>query len=605
MSERYSDEKRQSIALRVSAGILLVISLLGAAVFFLLRTPEQLESVIEEPVAEIVVARTTIERPVIRFSDITDESGIDFIHENGAQGERLLPETMGGGVALFDYDLDDDLDLLFINSVNWEQHRIEDSPVPRSRLYANDGSGVFSDVTDSTLDLSVYGMAPAIGDVNGDGYPDLFVTAVGKNRLLLNDRGKQFIESTDQYGVGGEPGAFSSCATFFDYDRDGDLDLFVCNYVAWTKELDRQIDFRLTGIGRAYGPPTDFPGAQSWLYRNDGDTFTEVSIASGIQVTSEQTGEAVGKGLAVSVIDVNADSWADLIVANDTVRNFLFINQADGTFMEKGTEYGIAFDPSGAATGAMGLDVTNYMNDDRLGIAIGNFANEMTSFYVSSTNMKIFSDDAIVVGIGAPTRKVLTFGLFFFDADLDGRQDFFSVNGHIEPEISSVQVSQSYEQKPQLFWNCGESCARPYVLIDDTESALDDAGVARGAVYGDIDNDGDLDIVLTNVGNKPRLLRNELDAGPSWLNVSLRYKPSNLYGIGSTVQLVTANSTQTRYITRTRSYLSQFNAAGHFGLGSDDKILSIKVNWPNGEVGVFKDVVANQQAILEYGKGLN
>ena len=516
----------------------------------------------------------------------------------------MLRESIGGGVATFDFDLDGDLDLLFVNSSMWQDEGSETSRTAKSALYENDGLAQFTDVSDTHLDLTVYGMAPAVGDVNGDSYPDLFITTVGSNLLFLNQNGEKFIDVTESYGVGGDVDAFSTCATFFDYDRDNDLDLFVCNYVDWSIEIDQAVDFQLTGVGRAYGPPTDFPGTSSWLYRNDRHSFTDVTETAGIAVFNEQTEELIGKALAVSVVDVNHDGWPDLIVANDTVRNFLYINQLDGSFAEKGIEYGLAFESSGAATGALGLDVAHYSNDQRLGVAIGNFANEMTSFYVNTAGMDVFSDDAIVVGIGAATRKVLTFGLFFFDVDNDSRIDLFSVNGHIEPEITTVQASQSYEQEPQLFWNCGAGCARPFQLVTTENTALGLARVGRGATYGDFDRDGDLDIVVTNVGGKPSIIRNDLDTTHNWTSVRLTYKDANLNGIGATVRVSTGELVQIRQITRTRSYLSQFDTAAHFGLGQASSIEMVEVLWPDGTLELFTDINVNEPITLTYGTGV-
>ena len=604
MATRDAETERLSRAVKGSGIVAGLLILVVACVIALVQCERSEVAVIEEPVSSSVVPRVDATVPEFKFTDITESAGIQFVHENGATGDRLLPETMGGGVALFDFDLDGDLDLLFVDSNTWPEEQRDTVQAGRSSLYENDGRAKFKDVSATHLDLSIYGMSPAIGDINGDRYPDLFVTAVGSNQLFLNQDGERFVNVTESYEVGGDPTAFSSCATFIDYDKDDDLDLFVCNYVGWSVEIDRAVDFQLTGVGRAYGPPTDFPGTSSWLYRNDGSSFTDVTDTAGIAVVNEQTGELIGKALAVSVVDVNRDGWSDLIVANDTVRNFLFINQLDGTFAEKGIEYGLAFDSSGAATGAMGLDVAHHSNDERLGVAIGNFANEMSSFYVSSSGSNIFSDDAIVLGIGALTRKVLTFGLFFFDFDNDGRVDLFSVNGHIEPEISLVQASQSYEQEPQLFWNCGQKCARPFQPVVTKNTALEIAGVGRGAVYGDLDQDGDLDIVVTNVGRKPSVIRNDMGtARNNWLNVRLKYKGANLNGIGATVRVASGDSIQTREITRTRSYLSQFEASAHFGLGQVQTINSVEVKWPDGRLESFGDIEPNQSVILAIGSG--
>ena len=584
-------------ALRISAIVVLVAIVTVATVVFISTRDSNQRVVNEETVMTPVVSKSEIETPNFHFTDITQSSGIDFEHENGARGDRYLPETMGGGVAVFDFDLDGDLDILFVNSKEWPSESAS-SVEAKSALYQNDGTGHFKNISDTHLNLSVYGMGPAIGDVNGDRYPDLFVAALGENKLFINDAGNGFVDVTEQYGVAGDSNAFSSCATFFDYDQDGDLDLFVCNYVGWSQAIDQQVDFRLTGVGRAYGPPTDFPGSNSWLYRNDGESFTDVTEEAGLQILHAQTGAPTGKALAVAAVDLNDDRAPDVLIANDTVRNFLFLNQGDGTFKEQGIEFGIAFDPSGSATGAMGLDVARYNNDERIGIAIGNFANEMTSFYVSDPAIGVYSDDAIPVGIGAATRKVLTFGLFFFDADLDGRQDLLTVNGHIEPEISTVQASQDYQQAPQFFWNCGRRCSRDFVLVESVAGDFDQSLVGRGAAYGDFDGDGRLDVLLTHVGGKPRLLRNETNTEANWLNVSLQYESANPYGIGSTIAVSTDAGTQTRNVTRTKSYLAQVDASAHFGLGEYSDPLEVNVTWPDGSTQKFDEIKPNQTIVL-------
>ena len=596
----HSAEARLKVALKWSGVALLVIlAVLSSVLWFFSRDQDQID-VAETQVRTPQIASQSTDLPEIRFTDVTEESGLIFEHENGARGERLLPETMGGGLAVFDYDLDSDLDVLFVNSDNW--HYEEESKVS-SVLFNNNGFGRFTDVTDETIDLTGYGMSPAIGDFNGDRYPDLFVAMVGSNRLFLNREGQSFEDVTETYGVAGTAEDYSSCATFFDYDLDGDLDLFVCNYVGWSAELDIQVDFRLTGVGRAYGPPTDFPGRNSYLYRNDGEQFTDVSASAGIEVLHEQTDLPIGKALAVAVYDVNKDGGPDLFVANDTTRNFLFINQMDGTFSERGIEYGIAFDASGLATGAMGIDVGKFANDERIGIAIGNFANEMSSFYVSPPETDMFSDDAVVAGIGSHTRKSLTFGVLFLDLDNDGRIDLFSANGHIEPEISSVQASQQYKQIPQLFWNCGSECTRIYRDLPSEHTKLNEPLVGRGAAYADIDSDGDLDLIVTQSGGVAKLYQNDLNSQNRSINVSVNYQSPNFWGVGTKVRLILAELVQEREVTRTKSYLSQTNADLHFGIGTENPPYSFDVSWPNGNREIFIVETQKRSVILRYGEG--
>ena len=545
--------------------------------------------------------------PPLPFTDITAQAGIDFVHENGAYGERLLPETMGGGVAFFDYDNDGQQDLLLIDSGHWPWR--EDAAPARSRLYRNRGDGTFDDQTRAGgLALPVYGMGVAVGDYDGDGFVDIFVTAVGGNRLLRNVDGERFVDVTDAAGAAGAEDAWSTCAAFLDYDRDGDLDLFVCNYVVWSPEVDRAVDFRLTGIGRAYGPPTDFAGTHSLLYRNDDGRFIDVSAAANIQVAHPATGLAMGKALAVLPLDADRDGWPDLVVANDTVRNFLFVNQRDGRFQESGIDAGLAFDTTGAATGAMGIDAAHYDNDGKLAIAIGNFANEMSSFYVAhglgdaapdKPRPQVFSDDAIVAGIGAATRLALTFGLVFLDVDLDGRLDLLAANGHVEPAINRVQASQRYAQRPQLFWNCAE-CRRRFVAaatIDDLDQPL----VGRGAAYADIDGDGDLDVALTQTGAAAVLLRNDQQLGNHWLRIELRGAAGNRYGLGAQVVLRGA-AEQRRTATPTRSYLSQMETPLTFGLGQSEAAETVTVFWPDGQAETWRDLPAGHH-VLRAGSG--
>jgi enediyne biosynthesis protein E4 len=594
------DETPIKRALWISLAILALIAVVGAAYYLLSHTSDEPVPVAETtssgPVQPVAAA---VSAPTIAFTDVSTSAGVNFVHETGAYGERMLPETMGGGVALFDYNNDGHLDLLLVNASAWPwQPSVDDA---RSHLYSGNGDGTFTDAGDvSGLDASLYGMGVAVGDYDGDGFVDVFVSAVGQNRLLHNDAGKSFTDVTASTGVAGADNAWSSSAAFFDYDGDGDLDLFVCNYVDWSKEINESVDYRLTGIGRAYGPPTDFGGTQSYLYRNDGGEFTDVSQDAGIHVINEATGVAIGKGLAVHPIDVNADGLLDIAVANDTVRNFLFVNQGNGAFKESGIEFGLAFDSGGMATGAMGIDAANFANDEQQAIVIGNFANEMSSFYVSQGDGKVFSDDAIVVGIGASSRKALTFGVVFLDLDLDGYLDVIAANGHVEPQINKVQSSQAYAQPVQVFWNCGGACIRQYQLVDETGDMAQPL-VGRGAVYGDIDADGDLDVVLTEVGGRTRVLRNDQQSGHHWLAVELQQPAANRNAIGAKLVLETDATIQYRTVMPARSYLSQVPLRQTFGLGASERIKRLTVIWPDGQEQSWTDLAVDQVHVLARG----
>ncbi|MDZ7749291.1 MAG: CRTAC1 family protein [Halofilum sp. (in: g-proteobacteria)] len=546
------------------------------------------------------------EPPPAVYVDVTQAAGIDFVHENGAYGAKLLPETMGGGVAFFDYNRDGAPDLFLVNSAHWPGHRPDGEPPATHALYRNDGDGTFTNVTrGSGLDVSFYGMGVAVGDHDGDGWPDLYVTGVDDNRLFRNVDGTgRFDDVTEAAGVAGEPGQWSTAATFLDFDRDGDLDLFVGNYVQWTPEIDFEVDFRMTGVGRAYGPPNAYAGTYPVLYRNDGNgEFTDVSEGSGVRVDNPATGAPVAKTLAVAPADVDGDGWTDLLVANDTVQNFLLHNQGDGTFTEMGMRAGIGFDSNGAATGAMGIDTAHYSNDDRLGVVIGNFANEMSSLYLSVPGRPLqFNDEAVVEGIGAPTRGVLSFGAFFFDYDLDGRLDLFQTNGHIEEDINKVQPSQHYAQPSQLFWNCGEDCARTFREVD--AGRIGDMGrpvVGRGAAPADIDDDGDLDVIITQPGRRPLLLRNDRARVNHWLRVRLEGPGRNRPGIGAQIELRAGSLQQRRSVTRTMSYLSQRPATATFGLGDHDRVDEIRVRWPDGSESTRTGVQVDRQVTIRQG----
>jgi hypothetical protein len=523
----------------------------------------------------------TLDMPEVHFTDITVDAGIDFDHYNGATGEKLLPETMGGGNAFFDYDNDGDPDLLFVNGMDWPH--IDTTARPTLKLYRNSGGGRFADVTAEVgLDVTLYGMGASIADYDGDGDRDLFITAVGPNRMFRNDGGT-FTDVTAAAGVAGAAEAWSSGAGFFDADADGDLDLFVCNYIEWSKEIDLAVNFKLEGVGRAYGPPTSFGGTQPYLYRNMGDgTFTEVGQDSGLHVLST-TGTPVAKSLAVTFVDIDGDGDQDILVANDTTQNFAYRNEGNGTFTEKGESIGFAYDPMGSATGAMGIDSAYYLNDDAMAVAIGNFANETTSFFVSQGEGGFFADESISAGIGSPSRVKLSFGLVFFDYDLDGRLDLLAANGHLEEEINKVQASQHFEQPAQLFWNAGIDSRRPLELVaDETVGDLANPIVGRGAAFADIDSDGDLDVLLTQTGGRPLLLRNEQSLGHHWLRVELKGKAPNRDAIGAWVDLTAGGVTQRRQVMPFRSYLSQVELPITFGLGENDRVDALTVIWPDG-----------------------
>jgi hypothetical protein len=566
-----------------SLAVIAALALTVTGIWYLMRGNTRPQAVEEAVVSEPVIDESAPPKtpPPVTFTDITREAGINFVHVNGSTGEKLMPETIGSGAAFLDYDNDGDQDLLLVNSKWWPGEERE--PAPTLAFYRNDGHGRFTDVTaEAGLKITCFGMGAAVGDYDNDGWTDLYITTLGKNYLFRNDHGK-FVDVTAQADVAGLDTDWSTAAAFIDYDNDGDLDLFVGNYVLWSRKIDREIDFQLTGLGRAFGAPNHFTGANNRLYRNEGNgRFSDVSLAAGIAVTDQMNGMPEGKTLGVAPIDYDQDGWIDLFVSNDTVRNFLYHNLGNGHFEEIGALEGIAYDRNGKATGAMGIDAAYFRNDKDLGVGIGNFANEMSSLFVTEDGHAPFADEAILVGFGPASRLALTFGLFFFDYDLDGRLDIFQANGHLEGDINVVQPSQTYAQPAQLFWNCGDACRTPFVLAENTGD-LAMPLVGRGAAYADIDGDGDLDIVVVQNGRRAVLFRNDQQLGHHWLRVKLEGRTVNRNAIGAVLMLTSNGVTQRRLVMPTHSYLSQVELPVTFGLGDAQQVDNLTVTWPNGQ----------------------
>jgi hypothetical protein len=570
--------------------------------------------------------------PRVRFLDVTDSSGIRFVHHSGSTSRKLLPETMGSGVAVIDFDGDGKPDLLFINSCPWPGQPLDKAPT--LALYRNLGDGQFENVTKQAgMDVSLFGMGVTVGDVDNDGWPDVFVTAVGGNRLFRNEAaaggsgaaGRRFREVTASAGVGGSGGwprvgvadffawkkplCWSTSAAFLDYDGDGWLDLFVCNYVTWSPARDAEQGFRLSTGERAYGPPRAFGGTQCFLYRNRGDgTFEDVSRL----VEVSHRGEAVGKSLGVIVCDLDGDGWPDIVVANDTERNFFFHNVPDSDgkrkFQEMGEWAGVAF-ADRSARGAMGIDWGPDYRQGKNALLIGNFADEPDTFLVQQRPGELqLVDLAPSEGIAGPSRSLLKFGLFFFDFDLDGRLDFLTCNGHLEPDIARAMPEQTYAQPAQLFWQ--RATAMPgFALVPASAAGPDPFApmVGRGAAYLDIDGDGALDVALTANGGPARLLRNDNRTGHHWLRLRLQGdgKRSNRSAIGARVILEAGGREQRREVASARGYLSQSELVLTFGLGSTTKADRVTIHWPGKDAGqptVLTDLAIDREHHIVHGK---
>lgn len=568
--------------------LVVLITFVGGAWFFLHRPKAAAPTQVTPLSAPVVAAKPTQPPPKVSFVDITSSAGISFHHNNGAVGEKLLPETMGGGVAFLDYDADGAPDLLLINSTWWPGKTPSGQSPTTAALYHNDGKGHFTDVTaGSGLDIPIYGMGVAVGDYDNDGRVDVFITGVGGNHLFHNEGQGKFKEATALAGVGGDPSGWSTAATWVDIDNDGDLDLFVANYVRWSRDIDFEVGFKIDGVTRAYGPPMNFAGTFPILYRNDGQgKFTDISADSGIQKKNVATGVPAAKSLGVAPVDINGDGWIDLIIANDTTPNMVFTNTGHSTFVEVGQVSGIAFDSYGNTRGAMGIDVARYRNDSTLGVVIGNFANEMIALYTSQNDPSLFTDSAISEGIGPASRLPLKFGVFFFDYDLDGRLDVLSANGHLEEEISKIQKSQRYRQPAQLFWNNGAESGGCFVEVSSELAGADlfKPLVGRGSAYADIDGDGDEDVVLTQIGAAPLLLRNDQATGNHWLRFILTGTKANRDAIGAWIRVTVGKTILARQVMPTRSYLSQSALPVTFGLGKAAQVDSVEILWPGGGV---------------------
>jgi enediyne biosynthesis protein E4 len=547
----------------------------------------------------------------VRFVNVTERAGIHFRHFNGATGQKLLPETMGSGVAVIDFDGDGLPDLLFINSRSWPGQVTPKHHRPTPALYRNKGDGTFEDVTAAVgLDVEIFGMGVAVADYDNDGWPDIFITAVGGNKLFHNIKGKRFEDVTVASGLGiatrwptgsseeflktADAISFPSSAVWLDYDGDGLLDLFVCNYLTWSPAEDLGVQAVLPNGVRAYVPPTQFRAADCTLYRNLGGRFEDVTAKTGIRI--EENGAPVGKALGVCVCDPDRDGWPDIIVACDTTRNLFFHNiptkEGGRTFEEIGLMANVAY-AEGRPRGGMGIDSAEIL-PDTFAVAVANFSNEPnTLIQLRQIKNLGFTDIAFSSGLAGPSRAPMKFGAMFFDARLDGRIDFFTCNGHLEPDIASAQSGQTYPQSAQLFLNSGDATqmwqlATPEQIGSDLFKPM----VGRGCAYLDLDGDGALDIVTTENGGPARLFRNENTTGNNWIALKLigNGKTTNRDAIGAEITLEAGGKVQRKYITTARGYLSQSDIVATFGIGVATVVDRATVRWPgkDGKVQTWR-----------------
>ena len=536
-------------------------------------------------------ANGSASRPVstVHFEDITRSAGIRFVHNNGAFGKKWLPETMGSGVAFIDYDNDGWQDILFVNGADFPGHIRKHTTLA---LYHNNHDGTFSDVTQHAgLAVEMDGMGVAVGDYDNDGYDDLFITALGQSRLFHNNGNGTFTDVTKQAGLAGIQ-EFSTSAAWVDYDRDGHLDLIVANYVQWSPDTD--IYCSLDGKAKSYCTPEAYKGTSVRLWHNRGDgIFEDATQKAGLF-------DSASKSLGVAILDANQDGWPDILISNDTQPNKLYINNGDGTFTEKGIAAGIAYNEDGVARAGMGVDAADYDRSGYPSVIITNFANQMLSLYHNERN-GLFVDEAPNSEIGRASLLTLGFGCFFFDYDLDGWLDVYVANGHIEDAIERVQPRVRFAEPPHLFRNLGNGNFNEVTASAGREFAA--PRVARGAAYGDIHNDGALDIAVTTNGGSALLFRNTGTVHHS-LRIKLVGSESNRDGIGAVVRVTAGSDTQSQILRSGSSYLSSSELVLTFGLAGHTQADTIEIHWPSGQTDRATNVPADQIVTIKEGAGI-
>ncbi len=525
----------------------------------------------------------------LRFTRVTQEAGLGaFRHVTGAFGEMWFPETMGGGAGFLDYDGDGWQDIVLVAGGVWPDRG--DAGLPALRLYRNEG-GHFTEVTEETglAGLRAYGMGLAIADYDNDGDPDIFLTAVGRNLLLRNDReagpgGRVVFTETGQAAGLSDDAAWSTAAIFFDADQDGYVDLYVGNYVEWSPEKDMWCT--INGEDKTYCTPKLYEGVPGRFYRNEGGAFSDRTAEAGFL-------PAPGKTLGVTEWDFNEDGWSDLVVANDTQRDMLYMNDGSGGFVEQGVASGIAYDEEGQARAGMGVDAGILDHTGAPSVVIGHFANEPAGLY-RQISPGLFLDRAAQSQVGLPSLPTLTFGLCLFDADLDGDMDIFLANGHISPDVEGTAEGLFYRQEPQLFLNAGDGHFSEY------EYPISEPIIARAAALADYDRDGDEDILITENAGPVHLLRNEAQGG-AFLRVRLQGVHGNRDALGAHVTAVTGDRRMQRRVRTGSSYLASSDKALTFGLGEAVQVDTLVVRWPGGETARYANLLAGSEVHIVEG----
>ena len=538
----------------------------------------------------VALAGVQLARPSIQFADVTVKAGIGFVHKSGATAEKRMFETFGSGVAWIDYDNDGFQDVFFVNG----------TPDSSNALYRNNRDGTFTDVTARAgvtgirkAGLPAVASAKAgvaVGDFDNDGYLDLYVTAFGPNTLYRNNRDGTFSDVTASARVGGPPTEWSTSAGFIDIDRDGDLDLYVVNYLDY-RPADNPYCGQAKAGYRMYCHPAMFDGVADRLYRNNGDkTFTDISKQAGIA-------NPAGKGLGVTFCDFDRDGKTDIYVANDTVRNYLYRNNGDGTFVDVAYGAGVGYDGNGKALAGMGTDCADVDGDGLPEIFVTNYSEELNTLY-QNRGQGVFEDVTAAAGLGAGFLP-LGFGTAMYDADNDGDLDIHVTNGHVIDNVSLYRPTLTYAQKDLLFENVGGGARRFRDVTALAGAALQATRVGRGLAVADFDNDGHLDVAISSLNQRAVLLRNSGARTGNWIAIQAKGKKSNSFGLGATVTIETSEGRQVREINNVASYLSSNDIRLHVGLGAAKVIRRSEVRWPSGARQVLPDVAVNRILTIE------
>lgn len=519
-----------------------------------------------------------------QFTDVTQEAGIDWSHENGATPQKYFIETMGGGGAFLDFDNDGWLDIFLVDSGSHVYSETESPAHPA--LYKNNGDGSFTEVTDQAgLAAEGYGMGVTVGDFDNDGWSDLYVTHFGRNRLYRNQGDGTFQDITTEAGVA--VNAWSTSAAFFDMDNDGDLDLFVGLYLDWDYEKELYCGQLKEGY-RTYCHPRGYRSIPSVLFQNNGDaTFTDVTAKAGVKIP--------GKALGVVTGDINQDGLADIYVANDTVANFLFKNLGGGTFQEIGVAGGVAFGINGQPESGMGVDFGDYNEDSRIDLVITNFDQEMNNLYTSQ-GKDWFMDRALEAGAGRVAFLFSGFGVRFLDYDNDGDLDLVVLNGHIQDNVQLFQADVTYAEPPLLLENVGGKFSD---VGKKSGEIWQRALVGRALAAGDYDNDGDSDLLFVNNGQPAVLLRNDGGNRNAWLGLKLVGQKSNRDGVGAVLTLTTNRRKIFRERSGGGSYLAAHDPRIVFGLGEGEEVISLEIRWPSGVVQTLQPLQLRQYHVIQ------